>query len=331
MNELEFDESTLPFEERWENLTLANDFMFGHVMQKKSLCTEMMRRILPDKKISDIQIIDIQKTFRGGLDTRGVRFDMYVEAEDRNVYDVEIQTSRKPDIARRTRAYHAMMGGDILNRYKTEGGTYNDIPDSYVIFICTFDPFRQGKHVYTFRNFCCEDKSLSLDDGGTTVFLNTYGKDKVNPEMKAFLDFIIGRECKDPFIQELSEELFVARHNAVWRGEYVKSIMERNETFANGKAVGIEEGRTIGIEEGRTMGLEEGRTIGLEEGRTMGLEEGRTIGIEEGFTKGVAKGKTEGKSEEKFDIARRMRILGADESFIHRATNMSIEEIRGLC
>ncbi|MBQ9574885.1 MAG: Rpn family recombination-promoting nuclease/putative transposase [Synergistaceae bacterium] len=274
MVEVEFDESTLPFEERWENLTLANDFMFGHVMQKKSLCIEMMRRILPDMKIKDIRIIDIQKTFRGGLDTRGVRFDMYVESENRNVFDVEIQTSKKADIARRTRAYHAMMGGDILNKYKTKGRTYSDIPDSFVIFICTFDPFRLGRHVYTFKNFCCEDKSLPLNDGGTTIFLNAYGKDEVNPKMKAFLDFIIGRECDDLFVKELSGELDIARHNAKWRGEYMKSVMERNETFAKGKAEGVVEEKFDTVRRLRMNGIDE-RVIHL--ATDMPIEEIRRL------------------------------------------------------
>ena len=93
---------------------------------------------------------------------------MYIESESRKVYDVEIQTSRKPDIARRTRAYHAMMGGDILDKYRSGGRTYSDIPDTFVIFICTFDPFSMGKH------------------------------------------------------------------NAKWRGEYMKAVIERNEAVAEG-------------------------------------------------------------------------------------------------
>ena len=40
-------ESMLPPEQRWENLTLANDFLFGRIMRDERLCTEMIRRILP--------------------------------------------------------------------------------------------------------------------------------------------------------------------------------------------------------------------------------------------------------------------------------------------
>ncbi len=120
------------------------------------------------------------------------------------------------------------------------------MPESYVIFICTFDPFKQGKHVYTFRNFCCEDKNIALADGSTTMFLNAYGQDKADPKMKAFLDFIIGKECEDPFIRELKHELYIAKHSAQWRGEYMRALMERNEITAKGFEKGIE----IGIAQG---------------------------------------------------------------------------------
>ncbi|MBQ4430259.1 MAG: hypothetical protein II877_02060 [Synergistaceae bacterium] len=112
-------------------------------------------------------------------------------------------------LMKRTRAYHLAMGGSLLEK----GLSYIELPDAFVIFICTFDPFKLGRHVYTFRKFCCEDKNLALDDGETTMFLNTRGKDKVSNEMKAFLDFVMGRECDDPFIQKLNRRMELAKHN----------------------------------------------------------------------------------------------------------------------
>ena len=279
--EADFAGLVIPEEERWENLTLANDFMFGHIMRKKSLCLEMMRRILPGKSIEDIRLIETQKTLRAGIDSRGVRLDMLLEGS-REVIDTEIQTSLTPDLGPRTRAYHVMMGGDILDKFKNEGKTYNDMPESYVIFICTFDPFRLGRHVYTFRNFCCEDKSLALADGSTTMFLNACGKDNADPKMKAFLDFIMGKACEDPFIRELKYELDIAKHSAQWRGEYMKALMERNEFIAKATA------------------------------------------------QGMAQGKIEGRTEEKFDIARRMLMHGFGEDNISLITGLTADEIRGL-
>lgn len=157
--------------QQWENLTLANDFLFGKIMSDKSLCKEMLRRILPHIDISDINIPEVQKPLREGLDSRGIRLDIYSKS-DGKVYDVEIQTTMEKDLVKRSRAYHISIGSDILNKDTLkETHTYKDLPDAFVIFICTFDPFKSGRHIYTFENICCEDKNLKLNDGAITIFL----------------------------------------------------------------------------------------------------------------------------------------------------------------
>ena len=92
------------------------------------------------------------------------------------------------------------------------------MPDTYVIFICTFDLFNKGRHIYTFKNFCAEDKEIELNDGAYTIFLNTKGKlDDVSPELKNFLNFVgQGKIVKgDSFIEILDKKVKEAKHNTV--------------------------------------------------------------------------------------------------------------------
>lgn len=44
-----------------------------------------------------------------------------------------------------------------------------------MIFICTFDPCGQGRHIYRFENRCKEDLSLALGDKSKKIFINTKG------------------------------------------------------------------------------------------------------------------------------------------------------------
>ena len=44
-------------EQRWESLTLADDFLFGKIMSDPKLCAEMLRRIFPDLDIGEIKSI----------------------------------------------------------------------------------------------------------------------------------------------------------------------------------------------------------------------------------------------------------------------------------
>ena len=55
------------------------------------------------------------------------------------------------------------------------GIDYEQLPESYVIFICDFDPIGLGKYKYTRRQVIEEDLEYNYDDGSYTVFLSTVG------------------------------------------------------------------------------------------------------------------------------------------------------------
>ena len=61
--------------------------------------------------------------------------------------------------------------------------------------------------------------------------------------------------------------------------------------------------------------------------------EGNTIynaGIKEGIALGEARGEERGRREEKFDTARRLRDMGMSDNDIHRATNISLDDLQML-
>ena len=224
-------------EQRWESLTLADDFLFGKIMSEPALCAEMLRRIFPDLDIGEIKIIETQKTLRQALHVRGVRFDILTSTE-RSIFDIEAQNRKLKDLYRRPRAYHIAAGYDALNKKSLKkSGAYEDLPNTYVIFICTFDLFNKGRHIYTFKNFCAEDKDIELNDGAYTVFLNTKGKlDDVSPELKNFLNFVDKNKVADgdSFIKTLDEKIKDAKHNVAWRDEYMLLLTREDEKFAEG-------------------------------------------------------------------------------------------------
>ena len=160
-------------------------------------------------------------------------------------FDVEAQKRKLKDLHRRTRAYHIAVGYNALSKeFLKKSGSYEDLPNTYVIFICTFDLFNKGRHMYTFRNFCAEYKELELNDGAYTIFLNTKGKlDDVSPELKNFLNFVGKNKVADgdAFIKTLDEKIKEAKHNTKWRYEYMLLLTREDEKFAEGRAGGIEE------------------------------------------------------------------------------------------
>ena len=302
----------------WENLTLANDFMFGKVFQDEKLCLELVRLILPELDIERVVIREHQREAHQTMDTRGVRFDVYLHDDKGRIINIEMQVVNRGSIPRRTRAYHSMIDLDAMDMSRT--GLYENMPEVIVIFICAFDPFNLGRHVYTFKNVCIEERDLIMNDGATTIFMNTKGTDSdISPRMKAFLEFLEGRDGEDEFVGRLKERLAYAKQDKYWRQEYLLAEFDRNERIAEGRQQGLQEGR----QEGKLQGLEEGR----QEGKLQGLEEGRQEGKLLGLKEGILQGVQEGKMQEKIEIARRMRNLSMNDEQICLATGLSSAEI----
>lgn len=93
-------------ETEYEHLGIADDFIFGKVMQDKSLCVSLLE-ILTGNTIDDVESIIVQKPVKVSFDSKGVRYDLYVEDNYRRMYDAEIQncSSKSKELPRRSRFY----------------------------------------------------------------------------------------------------------------------------------------------------------------------------------------------------------------------------------
>ena len=85
-----------------------------------------------------------------------------------------MQMKKKTALGKRSRYYHSQMVMEAL----TSGEDYETMPDTFVIFVCDFDPFGEHLYCYTFGNECREKKNVKLDDGSCTIFLSTRGENE---------------------------------------------------------------------------------------------------------------------------------------------------------
>ena len=221
----------------WESLGIANDFMFGKVMQDAELCKGLLQRILPDLEIDHVEYPEAQKSIRPDADAKSVRLDVYVKDGKGTVYDIEMQAADTKELPKRSRYYQSMLDLQMIDK----GQTYKKLKPCYVIFICPFDLFDRGRHMYTFENICKEDNGVFLNDGTVKIFLNASGKqDDVSKELKAFLDYVAGVESEDEFVQRVAGAVREAKKNREWRREYMTLLMRDQENIEKGKSVGEE-------------------------------------------------------------------------------------------
>lgn len=237
----------------YEELDFTDDFMFCKVLiNNPELCHELLELII-GKKVGKFTRLDKQMPIEITADGKGVRFDVYSEDDKNLVYDCEMQTSGNDNLPKRTRYYQGMIDLNLIER----GADYTELKKSYIIFICTFDVFKQGLHKYTFRNCCEESPQLVLDDESTKIFLCAGGgADDVSPKMKDFLDWMVNkRKGKSKFVQRLDEAVQKARNHEEWRMEYMTLLMRDNKMREEGRVEGRIEGSAKEIVE---MGLEFG-------------------------------------------------------------------------
>ncbi len=151
-----------------------------------------------------------------------------------------MQATVRNHIPKRSRYYQGMIDLNLIEK----GANYNQLPQSYIIFICLADVFGKGRNIYTFKNVCIEDYSLQLNDCATKIFLNPDGDGKeIHPELKSFLQYLKNGTITDEFTGALHEEVKTVRANKKWRADYMTLYMKYNEIREEALEEGREEGR----------------------------------------------------------------------------------------
>ena len=206
-----------------QDLTLKDNFLLGAVMADEKNCKPLLEMILG----FPIDRVEVSKEYSMIYhpEYRSIRMDVYAKDGKNTRYNVEMQTSKKSTLAKRSRYYHSQMDMDFL----VSGADYDKLPNVYLIFICDFDPFGERKFCYRFENQCVENGVLSLKDGNYTIFLSTKGLDasEISPELYRFLKFL-SMDLKasehpsgDPFITQLQEAIQTVKKNRNMEGRYM--------------------------------------------------------------------------------------------------------------
>ncbi len=240
----------------YEHLTLANDFIFRKVMENEDLCRRLLETIL-HIEIDHLDYLNTQEDLKLSPDSKGIRLDVYVKGTDA-VFDIEMQSVNKQNLPKRSRYYQAVIDSSIL-----EAGVdsdYTDMPDSYVIFICLEDPFKDGLHYYLIENTyrLLNGESVPIHDGSRKVFLNAKGTAQdIDAELAAFLEYLVNGTPTDELTRDLDQAVKKGRINSEWRREYMKmSLFEYDAVHR-----GFEEGKEQGFKDGIEQGLQQGAVI----------------------------------------------------------------------
>ena len=228
-----------------QELTIKDNFMFGAVMCDEKNCKRFLEMSL-GFSIERVKVSK-EKSMVYHPQYKGVRLDVYANDENKTHYNVEMQAVRKDDLPCSARYYHSQIDMELL----VSGAEYTELPNSYVIFICDFDPFGKGKYRYTFQNKCNELQEFAIDDGIHTIFLNTKGKneEEVPKELVKFLKFVGAdlqestEDYEDEFVKELQKSVAHVKTSREMEERFMLLELMLNDEHKAGKIEGLIEGR----------------------------------------------------------------------------------------
>ena len=231
-----------------DELTFTDDYMFGAVMRNPEICKSILETLL-NIQIEKLEYPELQKSISTYYESKGVRLDVYVKDSDK-VFDIEVQNDSAISLPKRMRYYQSMVDMDSL----LKGQDYSELKESFIIFICQYDPFTEGLPCYTFKNLCIQDKNLELSDETTKIIFNStaYDKEK-NVDIRKFLKYIKTKVPTSNLTDKINNMVEEQKENDKFRTEYLSmNLHDRDITrkaFAEGEALGIEKGISQGAEQ----------------------------------------------------------------------------------
>ena len=208
-----------------QDLNLIDDYMFDIATMDLETCKSIIELSL-NIRIQEIQWKENQKVIHNLPGKRGIRLDFYVRDINGTVFNVEMQKQNDGNLPKRTRYYFALLDAPLLEKGERQ---FDKLPETYIIVICGFDLFKEGRYRYRFRYHCDEDPGLILQNGLTVVFLNTKGRDVTGaePELIAFLRFVENSTAEeahlseDPRIQEMYRKINTLKNSEAVEADYM--------------------------------------------------------------------------------------------------------------
>lgn len=237
-------------EKKWEKAGFKDSVIFAWVVsENKDICLEILQIILPELNITRIVEIRSEDTRKDSRVLRGVRFDVYVEDDKGRMYDIEMQVNNNHDLGKRLSYYQS----NLVRQSLTEGQSFLEKVDTYVIFICDYDFGGSGLPRYTTR-LILDENGKTIDTGEHNVILNAKAKDfaGVSEKLKAFLEYVNSSLVTSDLTQRIETSVENLKKSVERKGSYMtyEQEMLTREYYAR------KEGREEGREEGKKDLLE---------------------------------------------------------------------------
>ena len=168
--ELDLERKRLEDLRRIQSLRLLDDDFMNKVFEDKA-CAEFLLQIILERTDLTVQKVHSQHNLKN-LQGRSVRLDILATDEAGRVYNIEVQRSDKGAGAKRARYNSSLIDANITE----PGDNYENLNETYVIFITEHDVLKAGQPIYHIDRMI-QETSESFGDGSHILYVNAQIKD----------------------------------------------------------------------------------------------------------------------------------------------------------
>ena len=170
----ELEQRYIRYKDVIKELTIMNDIFMRNVLKKQE-CVEYILRTIMEMK--DLQILEhiVQKDYKN-LQGRSAILDCVARDDKDKRYNVEIQQATEGASPKRARYHSGLLDMNTLN----PGQDYEELPDSYVIFITRDDVLGEGLPIYH-ADRVIREIGETFGDGSHVIYVNSSIQDENTP------------------------------------------------------------------------------------------------------------------------------------------------------
>ena len=173
--------------QRLKGFRLMDDDFLTKCFEGDSSCIQLVLRIVLD--MPDLVVVDVRtQVFVENLLNRSIRLDILATDSKGRKINVEVQRSEKGAGRKRARYNSGMMDANLLQK----GEDFDQLPETYVVFITEHDVIGKGQAVYRVERYFAGTNE-PFGDGSHILYVNGAYRDD-SPIGKLMHDF----SCTDP-------------------------------------------------------------------------------------------------------------------------------------
>lgn len=184
--------------EKIKRFCLMDDTFMSKVFEDKT-CAELLLKIILQKELS-VKEVTSQYSVKN-LQGRSIRLDIFAVDKDNKYYNIEVQNESNEAVPKRARYNSSLIDANITDI----GGKYDELPESYIIFITRHDVMKCGKPIYTIERTIKELGNVNFGDESHIIYVNGECKDQT--EIGKLMQDFFCKNAEDMNYEVLAERV----------------------------------------------------------------------------------------------------------------------------